>query len=175
MSLEYALNSANRHAWEPEALKRKLERRFPSLRPIGRSRFVMLAALAELVTSNRKHTTIRYAPRAVEFPCQATLPLFIMKKGERHDKARPNGKLRISRVQYKKIRDLNDRDATSDGFRSRHELLAAMQDFYGPLNPSDYVSIYHFVSIRRPSASQSRLRKIGQPAVNSGIRRALVT
>lgn len=175
--MEYELNLVNRRAWEPEALKRKLERRFPSLCPIGRSRFVMLAGLAELVTSNRKHTTIRYTPRAVEFPCQAILPLFIVKKGERHDRARPNGKLRIGRVQYKKIRDLSDRDATSDGFRSRRELLAAMQGFYGPLNPSDHVSIYHFISIgMRPSAScRARLQKIGQPPVKSGSRRALAT
>jgi len=109
MNLEYILNSVNRHDWEPEALKRKLERRFPNLRPIGRSRFVMLAALAELVISNRKHTTIRYTPRAVEFPCQAILPLFIVEEGEPHDKARPHGKLRIGRVQYKKVRNLNDR------------------------------------------------------------------
>jgi len=175
MNLEYILNSVNRHDWEPEALKRKLERRFPNLRPIGRSRFVMLAALAELVISNRKHTTIRYTPRAVEFPCQAILPLFIVEEGEPHDKARPHGKLRIGRVQYKKVRNLNDRDATSDGFRSRQELLAAMQGFYGPLNPSDYVSIYHFVSMgRRPSVSRSlRLRKdrtaCGQLWNSSGI------
>jgi hypothetical protein len=104
----------------------------------------MVAALARLITSNRKHTTIRYTPHAVEFPCQAILPFFIVKNGERHNKAQPNGLLRIGRVQYKKVRDLNNRDATSDGF-SRHELLAAMQGFYGPLNPSDYVSIYHFV------------------------------
>lgn len=177
MNLEYALNPVNCHAWEPEALKRKLERRFPGLRPIGRSRFVMLASLAELVKSNRKHTTIRYTPHAVEFPFEATLPLFIVKKGETHDKARPNGKLRIDRVQYKKIRDLNDRDATSDGFRSRQELLAAMHNFYGPLNPSDYVSIYHFVPKgRRPSVTRPPRRgMIGRPAVNSGIPRVSVT
>ncbi|BDV35540.1 hypothetical protein SS37A_30690 [Methylocystis iwaonis] len=154
MRFEYTLDLAGRHAWQPQALKGELERRFPSLRSVGRSRFVMLTALAELVTANRKHTTIRYTPHAVEFPCESTLPLFVVEKGASHLTARQRGELRIARVQYKNIKDLNDQDAVSDGFRSRHELLTALQGFYGPLKPTDFVSIYHFV----PTGKQPNVR-----------------
>ena len=175
MCFEYTLDLASRHAWQPEALRRELERRFPSLRSVGRSRFVMLTALAELVTANRKHTTIRYTPHAVEFPCEATLPLFVVEKGASHETACPRGELRVGRVQYKKVRDLDDLDATSDGFRSRSELLAAMQGFYGRLNPTDYVSIYHFVpSGRRLNVRAAIAQRAGTKpaAVNTGTRRA---
>ena len=170
MRFEYTLDLASRHAWQPEALKFELERRFPSLHSVGRSRFVMLAGLAELVMSNRKHTTIRYTPHAVEFPCEAILPLFVVEKGASHETARRSGGLHIGRIQYKRVGDLNDLDAALDGFRSRHELLAAMHGFYGPLSSNDYVSIYHFVPIGRRSkirgASSQRARR-GAAAVST--------
>ncbi len=145
MGFDYTLHESDRHNWRPEALKRELERRFPALRPVERSRFVMLSPLADLIASDCKRTTIRHSPNAVEFPIEATLPLFVVDNGEPHECARPSGEVRIGRVQYKRISELNEMDAADDGFRSRDDLLAAMHAFYGLLNPADYVSIFHFL------------------------------
>lgn len=58
-----------------------------------------------------------------------------------HGKGRPLAKARITRVEYKRVRELTDTDAKLDGFDSREELLEALRKVYGTVRPEDYVTI----------------------------------
>jgi hypothetical protein len=125
-------------------LRQKLVSEFPSLRTVERRRFVMTAPLAKMVVDERKCTTIRYNPQAVEYPAQAILPLFVISHGRDHDDVVCWGALRILSVGYKPVAQLDDDDARKDGFATKQELLDTLQQFYGKMTPTDLICIYTF-------------------------------
>ncbi len=141
------------------SLKQQLVDFFPNLPAVERNRFVMMAPFARMVLANQKITTIRFTPAAIEFPAQATLPLFIVEDAERHSEARQHGKLQILGVQYKTVRELDDEDARNDGFRSRAELMDALQQFYADMTPSDFVCIYSLRPAMATSANDAESGK----------------
>jgi hypothetical protein len=114
----------------------------------------MAVELAEQVFSRKKHTTIRLDREALEYPASLDMPLFGVEQGQRHSEARPLGEVRISAVDYKPVTELNDRDAQDDGFDSRSALLAALEEFYGHIQPWNLVCIYRFESARRLQAAE---------------------
>lgn len=149
MRFDYTVHDqAGGDKWTFKPLKQELVRRFPRLRAVERTRFVMMAALADQVARKRKRTTIRYTPQSIEYPAKSTLPLFVLESGDRHEDAQPRGELRIISIQYKPVRELDEHDALKDGYRSKNELLDALHKFYGRLHPSDLVCIYDLAPAR---------------------------
>ncbi len=61
-----------------------------------------------------------------------------------HGGGRPIAKIKITRVTYKKVKDLTDSDAIIDGFKSRDELIAALRKAYGEVKDDDIVTIIEF-------------------------------
>ncbi|WP_456482406.1 ASCH domain-containing protein [Methanopyrus sp.] len=59
------------------------------------------------------------------------------------------GKVRITDVRTKRVRDLTDEDAKLDGFENREELLKALRDHYPNLRDDDIVTIIEFKWVER--------------------------
>ncbi|WP_456483995.1 ASCH domain-containing protein [Methanopyrus kandleri] len=59
------------------------------------------------------------------------------------------GKVRITNVRTKRVRDLTDEDAKLDGFENREELLKALRDHYPNLRDDDIVTIIEFEWVER--------------------------
>ncbi|WP_088334748.1 MULTISPECIES: ASCH domain-containing protein [unclassified Methanopyrus] len=59
------------------------------------------------------------------------------------------GKVRITNVRTKRVRDLTDEDAKLDGFENREELLKALRDHYPNLRDDDIVTIIEFKWVER--------------------------
>ncbi|MBY5717100.1 ASCH domain-containing protein [Rhizobium leguminosarum] len=138
----------------PSDFKAHLSCEFPDLDAVERSRFVMVADLAELIFSSKKSSTIRFSKGSVEYPSAQELPLFVV--GDHREKAPPTciGALHIGAVRYKTLAELNENDAHKDGFASKAELVAALKRFYGEIQSSDVLSVFEFtLSNRRKSAS----------------------
>ncbi len=58
-----------------------------------------------------------------------------------HSWGRPIAKAKIGRVYYKRVRELGDKEARLDGFRSREELLRELKRVYGDISDDDLVTI----------------------------------
>ncbi len=54
------------------------------------------------------------------------------------------GKVRITNVRTKRVRELTDRDARLDGFENREELIKALREHYPNLRDDDLVTIIEF-------------------------------
>ncbi|WP_457619864.1 ASCH domain-containing protein [Methanopyrus sp.] len=59
------------------------------------------------------------------------------------------GKVRITDVRTKKVKDLTDEDAKLDGFENREELLKALRNHYPNLRDDDVVTIVEFEWVER--------------------------
>ena len=66
-----------------------------------------------------------------------------------HGGGRPVAKIRINKVYYKKLKELNDNDAIKDGFRNKAELIKALETVYPGIKPDDWVTIIEFDVIQR--------------------------
>ncbi|NHW23334.1 MAG: ASCH domain-containing protein [Archaeoglobales archaeon] len=51
---------------------------------------------------------------------------------------------RVKKVVVKRVSELNEEDAKTDGFESREELLRTLKRIYGEINESEFVTIVHF-------------------------------
>jgi hypothetical protein len=137
-------------ATDTDAIRCEMANRFPGLEAIPRHRFVMTAELVELVTRDRKLTTIRYDKSGVEYPARSVLPLYAVSSHRDHDGAVMVGEVRILEVGYKLVRQLTDDDARADGFSDLGELLSTLCRYYGPMREENLVSIYVFKFIGEP-------------------------
>ncbi len=66
-----------------------------------------------------------------------------------HGGGRPVAKIRINKVYYKKLKELNDNDAVKDGFNNKAELIKALETVYPGIKPDDWVTIIEFDVIQR--------------------------
>ncbi len=66
-----------------------------------------------------------------------------------HSGGRPIAKIRIKRVRYKKVKELDDQDARLDGFKNRRELLENLKRVYGKILDDDIVTIIEYEVIQR--------------------------
>jgi hypothetical protein len=95
---------------------------------IGRRLFLRPKYLGKL--ANVRFTTIRLGvvkPRYSEVYIQSGR--FIV------------GKARITRVTYKRFRDLTSEDAVNDGFRDREDLVRELRRIYGEIGDDDVITI----------------------------------
>lgn len=53
-------------------------------------------------------------------------------------------KARILKAVVKRLRELSDKDAIDDGFRSKEELVKALKRIYGDVRDDEFVTIVHF-------------------------------
>ncbi len=93
---------------------------------------------AELLLSGRKRATIRLG---VVRPKYREVII--------HGGGRPLAKAVIEGVEVKRVRELTDRDARLDGFRSRGELLEALRRAYGRVSDDDPVTILRLQVVSR--------------------------
>lgn len=66
-----------------------------------------------------------------------------------HSWGRPIAKAKIVRVYYKRVRELGDKEAELDGFRSREELLAELRRVYGDISDDDLVTVIELEVVQR--------------------------
>jgi len=59
------------------------------------------------------------------------------------------GKAKITKVEYKQVKDLTDEDAFLDGFESKKKLKEALKKHYPKLKSEDWVTIIHFEWIEK--------------------------
>ncbi|MEM1836345.1 MAG: ASCH domain-containing protein [Pyrobaculum sp.] len=100
---------------------------------------MMSSKFLKLLLSGRKKTTIR--PGVLRVANQ----VFIHSRGQIEAIAS------VSHVVYKKVRDLTERDALVDGFKSREELVAYLKKRYPGLRDDSTVTIIYFDKVERTS------------------------
>ncbi|ALU12045.1 hypothetical protein EYM_07465 [Ignicoccus islandicus DSM 13165] len=66
-----------------------------------------------------------------------------------HGGGRPFAIVRITDVEYKRVKDLTEEDARADGFNSMEELMRSLRRVYPHLNEEDYVTILKFQLIKK--------------------------
>lgn len=92
----------------------------------------------ELILSGKKKATIR-------------LGLVRPKYNEMilHGGGKPIAKIKITNVRYKRVKELDERDAKIDGFKSLEDLIKHLRKAYGDINPNDLVTIIEFEVIQK--------------------------
>jgi len=86
------------------------------------------------ILSGRKRATIRLGRVEVKYS-----ELIV------HGGGRPVAKVRVERVQYKRVSELTDEDARKDGFKNVAELLKALEKVYGRrIKPEEVVTVIEF-------------------------------
>lgn len=66
-----------------------------------------------------------------------------------HGGGKPIAKIRITNVRYKRIKELDERDAKIDGFKNVDDLLKHLKKAYGDVKPDDIVTIIEFDVLQR--------------------------
>ena len=90
--------------------------------------------------SGRKLCTIRLLKREKYEPGQLVLI---------HCGGEYVGKARITAVSVKRVCELTQEDAEKDGFRSKSELIKALNRHYGDIHPSDSVAVIELELLER--------------------------
>lgn len=102
-------------------------------------RHLMVKGLyVEKILSREKRATIRkgiYKPRYEEVII--------------HAGGRPIAKARITRVYYKKLKELGEYEARIEGFDSRDELLNDLRRVYGNIKENDFFTVIEFEILQR--------------------------
>ena len=103
-----------------------------------RRHIMMRGEYARLLLSGKKRATIR-------------LGKVIPKYNEViiHSWGRPIAKAKITKVTYKRVRELTDEDAKKDGFNNREELMEELRRVYGNVKSNDLVTIIELEIIQR--------------------------
>ena len=60
------------------------------------------------------------------------------------------GKAVITNIRHVKLEEITDKDAKMDGFKNKNELIKALKQHYGNINPEDEFTIIEFKIIERP-------------------------
>lgn len=92
------------------------------------------AEFVPAILSGAKKTTIRKGIRS--YPVGRVVELTVDSK--------PFAMAKVKKVVVKRISELNDEDAISDGFFGKEELIRALKKIYGEINDSDFVTVVHF-------------------------------
>ena len=66
-----------------------------------------------------------------------------------HGGGRPVAKISITKVVYKKVKELTEEDAIKDGFNNLSELLEELKKVYPNISNDDWVTIIEFKVIQR--------------------------
>ncbi len=66
-----------------------------------------------------------------------------------HGGGRPIAKIKVTNVRYKRVKELDERDAKIDGFKSVDDLLRHLKKAYGDVKPDDIVTIIEFDVVQR--------------------------
>lgn len=102
-------------------------------------RHIMLKGIyVEKLLSNEKKATIRkgiYKPKYSEVII--------------HAGGKPVAKARITRVYYRKLKELGTYEARLEGFRDTSELVEELRRVYGDINEDDYFTIIEFEIIQK--------------------------
>jgi hypothetical protein len=102
-------------------------------------RHIMLkATYIEKVLSNEKKATIRkgiYKPKYSEVII--------------HAGGRPIAKARITRVYYKKLKEIGDYEAKLEGLNNASELVKELRKVYGDVKEDDYFTVIEFEVLQR--------------------------
>jgi hypothetical protein len=102
-------------------------------------RHIMLkATYIEKVLSNEKKATIRkgiYKPKHSEVII--------------HAGGRPIAKARITRVYYKKLKEIGDYEAKLEGLNNASELVKELRKVYGDVKEDDYFTVIEFEVLQR--------------------------
>jgi len=99
---------------------------------IGR-KLMMKGEFVELVLKGIKKTTIRLG---LVKPKHKVVIL--------HGGGKDVAKVRITKVEHKRVKDLTEADARRDGFNSLEDLLKALKRVYGAIDPNEPVTIIGF-------------------------------
>ncbi|MEM4472670.1 MAG: ASCH domain-containing protein [Archaeoglobaceae archaeon] len=92
------------------------------------------AEFIPLILTGEKRTTIRKGIRS--YPVGKVVELTVENK--------PFAMAKVKKVVVKRVSELSDEDARSDGFSSKEELLNALKRIYGEILDSEFVTIVHF-------------------------------
>jgi len=60
------------------------------------------------------------------------------------------GKAIITNIRHVRLKEITDEDAKMDGFKNKEELIKALKQHYGTINPNDEFTIIEFKIIERP-------------------------
>lgn len=96
-------------------------------------KLMMKGEFVELVLKGVKKTTIRLG---LVKPKHKIVIL--------HGGGKDVAKVRITKVEHKRVKDLTEADARRDGFNSLEELLQALKRMYGAVDPNEPVTIISF-------------------------------
>lgn len=66
-----------------------------------------------------------------------------------HGGGRPVAKIAVTKVVYKRVKELTNEDAIKDGFNNLNELLNELKSVYPKLSNNDWVTIIEFKVIQR--------------------------
>ncbi|MEM1714139.1 MAG: ASCH domain-containing protein [Desulfurococcaceae archaeon] len=102
-------------------------------------RHIMLkGAYIEKLLSNEKKATIRkgiYKPKYSEVII--------------HAGGKPVAKARITRVYYRRLKELGEYEARLEGFKNTSELVKELRRVYGDINEDDYFTVIEFEIIQK--------------------------
>ncbi|MEM3992859.1 MAG: ASCH domain-containing protein [Desulfurococcaceae archaeon] len=102
-------------------------------------RHIMLkGAYIEKLLSNEKKATIRkgiYRPKYSEVII--------------HAGGKPVAKARITRVYYRRLKELGEYEARLEGFKNTSELVEELRRVYGDINEDDYFTVIEFEIIQK--------------------------
>lgn len=99
---------------------------------------MLKGAYIEKLLSNEKKATIRkgiYKPKYSEVII--------------HAGGKPVAKARITRVYYRRLKELGEYEARLEGFKNTSELVKELRRVYGDINEDDYFTVIEFEIIQK--------------------------
>lgn len=99
---------------------------------------MLKGAYIEKLLSNEKKATIRkgiYKPKYSEVII--------------HAGGKPVAKARITRVYYRRLKELGEYEARLEGFKNTSELVEELRRVYGDINEDDYFTVIEFEIIQK--------------------------
>lgn len=141
-SLKFSLPSGDFQFNDWRKLLSILKAEVGNLTTFVRTSFALFADYTEWFRLGSKTTTIRFRQGGIEIPAHARLPLFRTKDFGAPQANSHAGFAVIDSVHYKRFGELDEEDASRDGFLNRVEMFKALQEIYPKARPSDWVTIY---------------------------------
>jgi hypothetical protein len=106
----------------------------------------------ELVVNGRKCSTIREG--VLLFPPRCELLL-------RFSRTASPVRVRITKSTVKRLIDLSQKEIEVDGFKTREELFAELQQYYPLITGESVVTVVHFATIRSKRVTTGAVRTRG--------------
>ncbi len=136
MHVQYDLTSI-----DPEQLLKRVRRDTGCNNVCLRSEMDLYSEYVQWLERGSKTTTVRYRRGAIDCPQRYQLSLYATKNHGTHGR-RPAGQILLQKMIIKRFGELTTEDAIKDGFSSVTEFIQALQDIYGAIKPSEFVTIY---------------------------------